>query len=117
MAGHGENLQTVLAGQFDALLGVGLGPGVAGAALQVQLPACFFPAIEAGFLQELDPAVHRHVAELAAHETDLMVRGFAETMRCGLFVTHARRPFPKNPDVKSWRCEETILFRRWFASG
>src|SRR5579875_859245 len=101
MTGHGENFQTMFARQLDALFGIRLGPSIGGAAIEVQLPTRFFPAVEAGFLQELQPLLHRHIAELAAHQADLMVRGFAESMLCSLFVAHARCPFPKNTGVAS----------------
>ena len=56
---------------------------------QVELPARFFPAVEAGVLEELDPFVHRHVAELAANQADLVIRSLAVAMRGGLLEAHA----------------------------
>ena len=41
---------------------------------------------------ELDPLVHRHVAELAADQADLVVRALAEPMRGGLLEAHDCRP-------------------------
>ncbi len=86
--GDGEDFQAVLLGQVDALLGIRLGAGVGVAAGQVELPARFFPAVEAGVLDELDPLLHRHVAELAADQADLVVRAFAVAVRVGLLEAH-----------------------------
>ncbi len=80
MRGDGEDFQPVLLGEIDALLGVGRGAGVGVALAQVQLPARFFPAVEAGVRDELDPARLRHVAELAADQADLVVRPLAEAV-------------------------------------
>ena len=85
MRGDGEDFQAVLLGQVDALLGIGLGAGVGVALAQVEFPAGFFPAVEAGVLHELHPFVHRHVAELAANQADLMIRALAEAM-CRTFA-------------------------------
>src|SRR5206468_5929937 len=100
--GDREDFQAVLAGQLIALLGVRFGPGVGGAASQVQLPARFFPSVETHVLDELQPFVHRHVAKLPAHQADLMVRALAETMLGSLLETHGSWSFPsRTRDDKS----------------
>ena len=101
VGGDGEDFQAVLLGQLDPLLGVRLGPGVGAAAVQVELPARLFPAVEAGVLEELQPLVHRHVAELAADQADLVVRSLAEAMLGGLLVAHAIFPFGRGSTVRS----------------
>src|SRR5262249_39671551 len=93
-----EDFQAVLLRQVDALLGVRLGAGVAAALAQVEFPARLFPAVEAGLLHELQPLAELDVAELAAHQADLVVRPFAEAMLRRLFVAHDVSLFP----VKSW---------------
>ena len=55
VGGDGEDFQAVLLGQVDALLGVGLGAGVGGAAVEVEFPAGLLPAVEAGVLEKLAP--------------------------------------------------------------
>src|SRR5256885_3732010 len=52
-------------GQINPLLRIGLRVLVAAAAAQIEFPARFLPAVEAGVLDELHPLRHRHVAELA----------------------------------------------------
>ena len=43
-------------------------------AVQVQLPTGFFPAVEAGLGNPVEPLILGHVAELAANQADLMIR-------------------------------------------
>src|SRR5262249_6147088 len=94
VGGDGEDLQAVPLGQVHALPGVGLGPLVGGATAQVQLPARLLPAVELGVLDELNPLVHRHVAELPATQPDLVVRPLAEAMLRRLLVAHGCLSFP-----------------------
>ena len=51
VGGDGEDFQAVLLGQVDAFLGVGLGAGVGVALVEVEFPARFFPAVEAGVVR------------------------------------------------------------------
>ena len=92
--GDGEDFQAVLLGQVDAFLGVGLGAGVGVAAVEIEFPARLFPAVEAGLCDELEPFVHRHVAELAANQADLMIRSLAVAMRRRLLEAHDGSSFP-----------------------
>ena len=92
VGGDGEDFQAVLLRLVDALLGIGRGAGVGVAAAEVEFPAGFFPAVEAGFLHEFQPLVLRHVAELAADQADLMVGAFAEAVLGRLMKTHVAVP-------------------------
>src|SRR6516162_7069890 len=80
-------------GEIDMLPGIRFRSSVTGAATEVEFPTGFFPAVEARVLDELDPFIHRHVAELAAHEADLMIRSLAEAMAGGLLEAHGAVPF------------------------
>src|SRR5262249_22980476 len=99
VGGDGENLQPELFRQLHALPGVGFGAGVAGAAVQIEFPAGFFPAVEAGVLDEPEPLAHLHIAELAADQANLVVGSLAETVGASLLVTHARLSFPSKLGV------------------
>ena len=88
MGGQREDFQAALLGLVDALLGIGLGAGVVGAAFEIQLPGGFLPAVEAGLGDPVEPLVLGHVAELAAHQADLMMRMLAAAMRLGLVMAH-----------------------------
>src|SRR5262245_48636239 len=74
MNSDSKDLQITLFGNLKAFPGVGLGSGVVVAAAEVELPAGFFPAVEAGVGNELDPSVHRHGTELATNQADLVIR-------------------------------------------
>ena len=80
--------ETVLLGEINALSGIGGGAGIGVALAQVQLPAGFLPAVEAGLLDEAQPLVHVHVAELAADQADLVVRALAVAVRRRLLEAH-----------------------------
>src|SRR5262249_48515119 len=88
MCGDGENLQAVFLRQIDAFPGVCFGATIVTAAPQIQFPARLLPAIEAAFLQKLQPFVHRHVAELSADQANLMVGPLAVPVLSSLLVTH-----------------------------
>ncbi len=90
VGGNRQNLQPAGLGFGNALCGVDFGPGIVAAAGQIEFPSGFFPAVEAGLGDPIEPGVLRHVAELSADEPDLMVRVLAAPMRFRLLVTHPR---------------------------
>lgn len=73
MAGQRKDFHAALLGLGHPFGGVGLGPGVVAAALQVEFPGGFFPAVESGLGDPVEPGVFRDVAKLAAHQSNLMV--------------------------------------------
>src|SRR5262249_29106705 len=95
-----------------ALAGVLLGAGVGVAAVQVELPARLLPAVEAGVGDELDPPLHRHVAELPAHQPDLVVGILAVAVRLGLLEAHRPVPF-RLPSITVRDRDDRRLYRRF----
>ncbi len=88
VSGDREDFEPARLGLGHALAGVGFGAGVVGAASEVELPARFFPAIEPGGGNPIEPFIFRHVAKLAANESDLMIRVLSRPMLFRLVVAH-----------------------------
>ncbi len=93
VSGDREDFQAVLLRQGHALLGVGGGAVFGVAAAEIQLPARLLPAVEASLRDELQPVCFRHIAELATHQTDLMIRQLAEAVLRCLLESHDDGPF------------------------
>src|SRR5438132_7343345 len=101
--------------QLDPLLGISLGCSIGCAAIHIQLPTGFLPAVEAGVLQKLQPLIHRHVAELTANQPDLVVRSFAEPMRRCLLEAHSDPTSPlQMQDDDSQRGSKSDYTRDFF---
>ncbi len=90
MRGHREDFQPVRFGKRHSFLSVGSGAGVGIALAQVEFPAGFFPAIEAGRLQKLDPLRKGHIAELPADQANLVERALAVPVCRRLLETHQK---------------------------
>ena len=84
----GEDFQSMFLCQFGALVGIGFRSGVGVAPAQIKFPRGLLPAVEPGLFHEVQPAVHRHIAELPANQTNLVVRTLAEPVRRCLLEAH-----------------------------
>jgi len=64
-------------------------------AARVEFPRGFFPPVEPGVGDELEPLSFRHAAELPAHQANLMVAALAVFVRSRLMKSHGEAPYWK----------------------
>src|SRR5262249_29873546 len=100
-----------------ALLCVGRRPLLRVALAQVELPRRLFPPVEARLLNERQPVVHRHVAELPPHQPDLVIRPLAEAVLGRLLESHGDHPFRAAPWLVRRRGRLYRLPAQWQAVG
>ena len=88
MPGDGEDLKSPCLRFFNSLRGVSGRSLVIGTPIELQLPAGFLPAVEAGSRYKIDPFIVINISELPAHQANLVVRAPAGSMLSGLLVSH-----------------------------